>query len=372
MVALRLGSCLSYIRSIKTLAEDMRAVRPTVLLGVPLMIEKLYAKAAAGVKKNPLARILLALRIKGPVRKKIIASLGGEMRLIGVGGAPCPIDVIKGFQRFGIKILEGYGLTEASPGVAFSDLDFYKAGTVGRVIPNSEAKLHNPDASGVGELWVRGPIVMKGYYKNPEATAEVITPDGWLKTGDLASMDEAQRITIRGRCKALIVNREGKNIYPEEIENAIAVSPFIQDVIVLGYNIKEETGERVGVIVTPNVEAINTRANAPLMQSAKAHLGQIKDKIISKAGEVAAKAVHRPVKETAAAKEVANAKAREQDAPATPEAIEELLRAEVLRLTAPLADYKHPRKIEVHHETLERTSTMKVRRVTYQGTLDEE
>ncbi len=318
MIPLKSGACMSFVRSIKTITEDLRVLKPTIFLGVPLMIEKLYDKIAENIRGNPLARLLLFLGIKAPVRKKILSSMGGNMRLLGVGGAPCSIDVIKGFQHFGINILEGYGLTEASPGVAFSDLDLYKAGTVGRVIPNAEARLDNPDANGIGELWVRGPMVMKGYYNNPEATAEVITPDGWLKTGDLASMDNQQRITIRGRCKALIVNREGKNIYPEEIEQIIAKSPFIQDVIVLGYVVDGETGERVGALLTPNTDAI---------AAAKGSLST--------------------------------------------DAVEDLLRDEVLRLSATLADYKRPRKIEIRHETLERTSTLKVRRITYQGSLDE-
>ena len=378
MLPARLGACMSFVRSLKTISEDVKILKPTIFLGVPLMIEKLYAKAAAGVNSNPIARFLVSLGIKGPIRKKIINSLGGNIRFIGVGGAPCPVDVIKGFDRFGIQILEGYGLTEASPGLAYTQPDpaVYKAGTVGAILPNAEAKLHNPDASGVGELWVRGPMVMKGYYKNPEATAEVITPDGWLKTGDLASMDELKRITIRGRCKALIVNREGKNIYPEEIENTISTSPFVQDVIVLGYSTKDETGERVGVIVTPNLDAIQAAASAPTahLHAALAKLatikGNLKEKVIQKKNEIlSGKKSEPPASAPSASSTVST---QSTSSTLTTEAIDDLLRSEVLRLTSTLADYKHPRKIEVRHETLERTSTMKVRRVTYQGTLDEE
>ncbi|MEI6647610.1 MAG: hypothetical protein WCP12_16350, partial [bacterium] len=169
------------------------------------------------------------------------------------------------------------------------------------------------------ELQVRGPIVMKGYFKDIEATREAFDGD-WLKTGDLASMDTDQYLTIRGRKKALIVNREGKNIYPEEVENVIGGHPYIADIVVIGYTVGGVPGERVGGIIVPNFDVIKS----------------VND------GKEPAWSI-----------------------------IERLIHEAVIEKSVTLADYKHIRKLRIQCEPLERTSIQKVRRVTYQGMLDE-
>jgi long-chain acyl-CoA synthetase len=323
MLPLRIRACCSFVRSMKTIADDMKVLQPTILFAVPLMAEKIYARITEKLRTSVLARLLPRIGLKSIVHKKVRATFGGKLRLLGIGGAPSDVEVLKGFQSIGIPVLEGYGLTECSPGVAYSDLDRYVPGTVGSVIPGMEYKVIEKDSTGAGELCVKGPNLMQGYYKNAEATAEIIDADGFFHTGDLVRFDAAGNIRICGRRKALIVNREGKNIYPEEIEQIIERCPLVQDVIVLGYHgAGEATSERVGAIIVPNAETLEQK---------RAEKGWTAD---------------------------AQAEA--------------FLRDEISALCRKhLADYKLPRKIIFRKEPLERTSTMKVRRVTYAGTLDE-
>lgn len=321
LVPLHLRSCCSFVRSLKTIADDMKIVKPTVLFAVPLMAEKLYGRVAEKLQKSLVARSLINMGLRTIISKKVKASFGGRLRFIGIGGAPTPVPILKGFQELGFQVLEGYGLTECAPGVAYPDHPWYVPGTVGHVIADMDYKIINVDSAGAGELIVRGPNVMKGYYKNPEATAEAIDAEGYFHTGDLVRFDAKGNMSICGRRKALIVNREGKNIYPEEVEQLIEGCPLIQDVIVLGYAVAGEVGERVGAIIVPNAEALESKR--------------------------------------------ASMKWSEQQARA-------FLLNEIQQLCKQhLADYKIPRKIELRTEALERTSTMKVRRVVYAGSLDE-
>ena len=322
MVPLRIKACCSFVRSLRTVADDMKVLQPTIMFAVPLMAEKIYARITERLRKSVLARLLPCIGLKSVIRKKVRATFGGKLRFLGIGGAPSDVEMLKGFQSIGIPVLEGYGLTECSPGVAYANLDCYTPGSIGPIIPGMEYKIIDKDSTGAGELCVKGPNVMSGYYKNEKATAEIIDADGFFHTGDLVRFNERGHICICGRRKALIVNREGKNIYPEEIEQIIERCPLIQDVIVLGYHGTGETSERVGAIIVPNAEALaQSRAEKGWTSDAQA---------------------------------------------------EDFVRNEISALCRKhLADYKLPRKIIIRKEALERTSTMKVRRVTYAGTLDE-
>ena len=321
MVPLYLRCCCSFVRSLKTVADDMKILKPTVLFAVPLMAEKLYGRVTENLQKSLVARSLMRMGLYVIISKKVQASFGGRLRLIGIGGAPTPVPILKGFQKLGFQVLEGYGLTECSPGVAYPDIPWYVPGTVGHVIADMDYTIINPDANGAGELIVRGPNVMKGYYKNPEATAEAIDAEGYFHTGDLVHFDEKGNMSICGRRKALIVNREGKNIYPEEVEQLIEGCAWIQDVIVLGYTVAGEVGERVGAIIVPNAEALEAKRVAMKWTQPQAESFVLNE-------------------------------------------IQQLCKQQ-------LADYKIPRKLELRNEALERTSTMKVRRVVYAGSLDE-
>ncbi len=311
------GACTSFARSIKTISDDMRTLRPSVLLAVPLLVEKIYAKVNKGIRENLAARLMLATGFGKTIGRKVINSLGGRLRLIAIGGAPADRQVLKGLDRLGIPTLEGYGLTECAPLVAYPTLGNFRIGTVGKILPCMEYPVIDKDETGAGELCVRGPNVMRGYYHNQEATSAAIDADGYLHTGDVVRVDKAGNIAICGRRKAMVVNREGKNIYPEEIEQVVCRSPYVAEALALGYKVPGETGERVGLVVQADEDAC-------------AALG-----------------------ETAEARDAA-------------------LLAEVKRLcNEGLADYKVPRKISIRHEAFELTSTMKVRRAAYAGSLDE-
>lgn len=316
VVALRAHATLSYLRSLRTLSEDLRQVRPTVLMTVPLMAEKLHARLMESVRKNVWGRLAHRL-LPRRVGRRVLDAMGGRLRLIIVGGAKADQAILHDFNRMGIPMSEGYGLTECAPVVSVCPPERIRIGTIGPAIGGIEVRLSEADDQGVGELQVRGPITFRGYWGNPEATEAAYDGD-WLRTGDLASLDAEGYITIRGRAKALIVNREGKNIYPEEVEQAIARDPLVGAVVVLAYATRGEPGEKVGALVSPNRDTL-----------ARLH------------------------------------------PKATPEEIRTLLREAVKRQCAALAAYKHPRKIEVSLEPLTLTSTQKVRRCLYAGTLDE-
>lgn len=314
-----LVACPMYFcESLRTIGRDVQALKPTVFLSVPLLCEKLYDKIDEALKKNKMAQALLKLGIKWPVVKLVKAKLGGKLRVMITGGAPCPKHVIEMFRNLKVAFFEGYGLTECAPVVSVTTYTSRKVGTIGKPCTGLEIRLADKNESGVGELQVKGPNVMKGYFRNEKATKE--TFDGeWLMTGDLASIDEDGDIYIRGRKKALIVNREGKNIYPEEVENTIVKDPAVQDIIVVGYTKSGVPGEYVGAIVYPNEEALTAELG-------KMPEGAELDKIMQK---------------------------------------------RVQEKTAELADYKRVRKVVVSKDPLERTSVGKVRRVVYKGTLDE-
>jgi long-chain acyl-CoA synthetase len=319
VLPLMLSCEMLFIESLRTVGHDIQELKPSVLMAVPLLAEKLYDKIQEGIQKSKVAQILLKLGIRGPVMHMILQKLGGRLRYMITGGAPCPKHVLEGFRKMHVNFLEGYGLTECAPVVSVTSSDCKKVGTIGFPIDCCEVRLADMNQSGVGELQVKGPNVMKGYYHNEAATAEAFDGE-WLRTGDLASMDDEGLITIRGRKKALIVNREGKNIYPEEVENVISKAPEVQDIIVVGYTQGGVPGERVGAIAYPNVDWF-TQENG-------------------------GKELEWGVMERRTQRAVQNR-------------------------AAELADYKRVRKVVVSKEPLVRTSVGKVKRVTYKGTLDE-
>lgn len=311
------GTQMSFVESLRTVGENIREASPSIVIAVPLLLEKVCNKLIAGLKANRMGNLLWNLGVRNPVRKGILDKLGGRLRLMVSGGAPADPQLLANLEAFGLKAREGYGLTECSPVLTLSPFhDPIRPGSCGKILPFVEMKVFNANSEGVGELAAKGENVMKGYYNNPGATEDVFR-DGWFLTGDLGYIDADGYVFITGRKKALIVNREGKNIYPEEVELQINQSPLILESIALGYRPAGETvGEQVGVIVVPDEEGIGALETAE----------------------------KRKFSETE---------------------IEARLRAEVKKQVAALADYKHPRRVQIRWEEFNKTSTGKIKRYLY-------
>jgi long-chain acyl-CoA synthetase len=311
------GVQMSFVESLRSVGDNIREASPTVVLGVPLLFEKVYNKLLAGIRAKKAAALLWKIGLRAPVRKGILDKLGGRIRLMISGGAPADPDMLRGLEDLGLTTREGYGLTECAPVLALSPYDMpVRPGSCGRVLPFVEMQVMDPNAEGVGELAVKGANVMLGYYNNPIATEEVFR-DGWFLTGDLGRIDADGFVYVTGRKKALIVNREGKNIYPEEVELQINQSPLVLESVVLAYREPgEAVGEHVGIIVVPDEEGI------------AAHEAAEKRKLTEKE-------------------------------------IEALLRAEVKKQAASLSPYKHPRRIQIRWEEFNKTSTGKIKRYLY-------
>ena len=225
------GSSVFYLDkppSAGVLMPAMAKVRPTVMLSVPLVIEKIFkGRIHPKLTGNPVVRGLYGIpffrkRLHVAAGRKLLASFGGRLRMFTIGGAPLSPDVELFLREAGFPYAIGYGLTETSPLVAGSPPASTKFRSTGFPVSGARIMIDRPDpATGEGEILVKGPMVMKGYFKDPGRTAEAMTPDGWFRTGDLGMFDRSGYLYIKGRLKNLILGPSGKNIYPEEIESTI-------------------------------------------------------------------------------------------------------------------------------------------------------
>lgn len=224
------GVCIAYCDGIKYVQQNLKEYNVSILVAVPAIFEALYRKTMEGIKKSGKEKSFrTALKISGAFRKvgidlrkklfkSIFSQLGPCLRLAVSGAAPLDKEVITGFEDIGFKILQGYGLTETSPVVAANNDFINIPGSIGYPLGGVEVTLDSMDENGMGEIMVRGENIMLGYYENPEETKEVITPDGWFKTGDLGTIDDKGVIRITGRAKSMIVLSNGKKAFPEEYE----------------------------------------------------------------------------------------------------------------------------------------------------------
>lgn len=261
------GCTISFNEGLKHIAKNLKETRPTILILVPLIIENMYKKVWEAASKQPLGRLKLraamfagdllfnvfGFDIRKNLFKPILDNVGGRLRLIVAGAAAINPKVSKGFRSMGILTLQGYGLTECSPIVTANREKGFRDDSIGQPLPGVEVEIDAPDAEGIGEIKVRGDIVMPGYYENPQATGNILK-DGWLYTGDLGRVDREGNFYITGRKKNVIVTKNGKNIFPEEVEAYLNDSPYILESMVYGRDI-EETGEtEVCAVIVPDFE----------------------------------------------------------------------------------------------------------------------
>jgi len=257
------GTCVYYLGKQPTpsvLLPALLEVRPTMMFAVPLIIEKIYRNKIlpAFTKKWPVRQLYKVPFIRKKLHeiagKKLMQTFGGEINFFGIGGAKLDKTVEQFLIEAKFPYSIGYGLTETSPLLAGMKVFDSRLQSTGTAITGVELKINNPDPkSGEGEIWAKGPNVMKGYYKEPELTSEVITPEGWFKTGDLGKFDKDKFLYIRGRLKNIIIGASGENIYPEEIESVINNYPDVIESLVV-----HQKG-RLVALVHLNMEELQTK-----------------------------------------------------------------------------------------------------------------
>ena len=241
-----IGGSIAFCDGIRHIAENIKEYQITAMISVPILFEAMYKKVIKGIeKKGKLETVQKGIKISNAllkigidVRKKLFKdihdTLGGKVRLFVSGGAALDPEAEKGFNDLGFTMYQGYGLAESSPVIAAEDDKYRKNGSIGKAFPSLDVKIDEPNEEGIGELLAKGPSIMLGYYGNEEATKETIDSEGWLHTGDLAKIDKDGYIFISGRKKFVIVLKNGKNIYPEELETLVNKIEGIKESFVYG------------------------------------------------------------------------------------------------------------------------------------------
>lgn len=258
---LSVGASIAYCEGIRHIADNLKEYQVSVMISVPLLFESMYRKVMHTIeKKGKTKKVKMGVALSNVLRKigvdkrreifkEIHESLGGKLRLFVAGAAAFDPELEKGLNDLGIDTYQGYGLTETSPVIAAEHKTVTRLGSIGRLLPSIEGKIVDPNEQGIGELAVKGPTVMLGYYQNKEATDETII-DGWLHTGDLAYFDKDDYIFITGRKKNVIVLKNGKNIYPEESEILLNKIEGVKESFVFG---KPEDGDNADLKLAAKV-----------------------------------------------------------------------------------------------------------------------
>lgn len=265
------GACTVFGKKLvmSQMLKELREAHVTQFLAVPMLFNKMIAALMKGVREKGVlvyALIRALMELSGAIKKLTGVNLGKKMfsfllkklsmeniRTCICGGGPLPSSTFKKFNQIGVNFVQGYGLTETSPVTHFNPPYAYKESSVGKSLPQCQVKIVDPDDEGNGVIYIKGPMVMKGYYKNEEATKEVLSPDGWLNTGDVGHQDQNGYLYLTGRAKSVIVTDGGKNVFPEEIEDHFQLYDEIEQICILGYIIDKATkAEGIRAVIYPS------------------------------------------------------------------------------------------------------------------------
>ena len=262
------GSTIAYCEGLRYIMKNMKEVHPTMILCVPLLIETMYHKIWANIRKNGMEKMVkkalaasnASRKIGIDLRKKLFSEIhetfGGKLRMMIAGGAAVDPDILKGLRDFGILAVQGYGLTECAPLAAVNRDKFYCDSSAGLATPNATLEIVDAAEDGTGDIRFKGENIMLGYYKAPELTAEVIV-DGWLYTGDLGFIDKDGFLHITGRRKNVIVTANGKNIFPEELETYLSRNPYVLESGVVGVPDETRRDYDIVAMILPDRERLD-------------------------------------------------------------------------------------------------------------------
>ena len=279
---------------VSQILKELKEGHVTMFLAVPMLFNKMIAALMAGVRKKGAVVygiIRAMMGVSGAIKKVTGVNIGKKMfgfllknlsleenRICICGGGPLPASTFKMFNELGIDFVQGYGLTETSPITHLNPTDAYIETSVGRKIPGCEVRIEDPDSDGNGTIFIKGSMVMQGYYNNPEATEEVLSEDGWLNTGDVGHQDDNGYLYLTGRKKSVIVTEGGKNVFPEEIEDHFQLYDDIDQVCVIGYLVdKAMKSEGIRVLIYP-AEKYSKSANGDSSVIAK-HMSEIVEEV---------------------------------------------------------------------------------------------
>jgi long-chain acyl-CoA synthetase len=319
LLPLSLGGKVSFCESLKKLGENIAEVKPTFFLGVPAVYRMFLDRIMKNIDAKKLSHMLFSFPItRSLVTAKVRQAFGAGTIFIS-GGAALDPSIAAGLTDLGFSIFQGYGITETAPVISAEAPNRQKNGTVGHPLPGVEVRIESPNDDGIGEIIVKGPNVMKGYYKNQLATAEVLT-DGWYSTGDLGRIDQTGHLAICGRVKNLIVTPNGKNVYPEEVENELLKSQFIAEVMVYGHKVGP-AAEDVHAIIYPNQEALDDYCRS------------------------------------------------KNAAPMTVADVQTIMKQEVQKACKELADYKRIKKFTLREDEFPKTTTRKIKRFEVEASI---
>lgn len=319
LLPLSLGGKVSFSESLKKLGENLAEVKPSFFLAVPAVYRMILDRITKNVNSKKLSQLLFSVPLTRPLVTSKVRQTFGSGTIFISGGAALDPAIARGLTEFGLSIYQGYGITETAPIISAEQPGAKRLGTIGRLLGRVEVRIDEPNDDGVGEIVVKGPNVMQGYYKNPQATAEVLS-DGWYRTGDLGFLSPDGFLTISGRVKNLIVTPNGKNVYPEEVENELLKSLFIAEVMVYGHGVGTAS-EEIHAIIFPDQEALDHQCRI------------------------------------------------DGNCPMSEADVEALLRVEVQKACNGLADYKRVRKFTIREDEFPKTTTRKIKRFAVEASI---